>query len=519
MTAFQEWADVFAVIKPIADRYGFSIHKGWRHLINKEVKLSLKIRVSKNSKNQDMIEIEPVNGTQSKAKEQLWCSRLDVFFQIPIQFEDWIRESIGLPSLAERDRQLSEIAAEIERCDHALVLSELNPIADPSETQKAKEYKERLYDEIKRIDPIAPSDQSDEDLLIELGVLPSRMEAPQEIQQDALIAYLSALDTPTLEAMSSLDWSTFDHDPSVIEITRDAIAAELGKRKATSSDDLNPSVILELPQPWAWAATSGLVNTIPEQWAPKYAGPISIFAKYTHQSQFQANALEIAKIAGISVWDLPMSDDLPHGAIVGRAILVDATQRWDSDGSLYGWVLASPVQIDPIPCSGSLALHGNSIRAVEKSALAAIAVSAEAEISHSDPIAALECFEEYKEVLAILGIGSEDSLTDVALILHEAIRDPAYDKHGLHVPLFEAEEKLDPEIPLIPPSGSQPVYHPQIPQIEPEAINVEAVEVKQQWVGPRQAVYRNLLGEITSIEMIDKPKKPKNTNPNQLGLF
>ena len=388
MTAFQEWADVFAAIKPIADRYGFSIHKGWRHLINKEIGLTLKIRVSKNSKNQDiMIEIEPANGTQSKAKEQLWCSRLDVFFQIPIQFEDWIRESIGLPSLAEHDRQLSEIAAEIERCDHALVLSELNPIADPSETQKAKEYKERLYGEINRIDPIAPSDQSDEDLLIELGVLPSRMESPQEIQQDALIAYLSALDTPTLEAMSSLDWSTFDHDPSVIKITRDAIAAELGKRKATSSDDLN----------------------------------------------------------------------------------------------------------------------------------------AEAEISHSDPIAAeLECFEEYKEVLAILGIGSEDSLTDVALILHEAIRDPAYDKYGLHVPLFEAEEKLDteyPEIPLIPPSGSRAVYHPQIPQIEPEAINVDAVEVKQQWVGPRQAVYRNLLGEITSIEMIDKPKKSKNTNPNQLGLF
>lgn len=385
--AFQNWAEVFTVIEPIASRYGFSIHRGWRHLINKEIGLTLKIRVSKNSKNQDMIEIEPANGTQSKAKKQLWCSRLDVFLQISSQFEDWIRESIGLPSLAERDRQLSEIAAEIERCDHALVLSELNPIADPSETQKAKEYKERLYDEIKRIDPIAPSDQSDEDLLIELGVLPSRMETPQEIQQDALIAYLEALDTPTLEAMSGLDWAAFDHDPSVIEITRDAIAAELGKRKATSSDDLN----------------------------------------------------------------------------------------------------------------------------------------AEAEISHSDPIAAeLECFEEYKEVLAILGIGSEDSLTDVALILHEAIRDPAYDKYGLHVPLFEAEEKLDteyPEIPLIPPSGSRAVYHPQIPQIEPEAINVDAVEVKQQWVGPRQAVYRNLLGEITSIEMIDKPKKPKNTNPNQLGLF
>ena len=387
MAVFQDWDKVFGAIKLIADRYGFSIHKGWRHLINKEIGLTLKIRVSKNSKNQDMIEIEPVNGTQSKAKKQLWCSRLDVFFQIPSQFEDWIRESIGIPSLAERDRQLSEIAAEIERCDHALVLSELNPIADPSETQKAKEYKERLYDEIKRIDPIALSDQSDEDLLIELGVLPSRMESPQEINQDALIAYLSALDTPTLEAMSSLDWSTFDHDPSVIEITRVAIAAELGKRKTASSDDLN----------------------------------------------------------------------------------------------------------------------------------------AEAEISHSDPIAAeLECFEEYKETLAILGIGSEDSLTDVALILHEATRDPAYDKYGLHVPLFEAEEKLDteyPEIPLIPPSGSRPVYHPQIPQIEPEAINVDAVEVKQQWVGPRQAVYRNLLGEITSIEMIDKPKKSKNTNPNQLGLF
>lgn len=385
--AFQNWAEVFTVIEPIASRYGFSIHRGWRHLINKEIGLTLKIRVSKNSKNQDMIEIEPANGTQSKAKKQLWCSRLDVFLQISSQFEDWIRESIGLPSLAERDRQLSEIAAEIERCDHALVLSELNPIADPSETQKAKEYKERLYGEINRIDPIAPSDQSDEDLLIELGVLPSRMETPQEIQQDALIAYLEALDTPTLEAMSGLDWAAFDHDPSVIEITRDAIAAELGKRKATSSDDLN----------------------------------------------------------------------------------------------------------------------------------------AEAEISHSDPIAAeLECFEEYKEVLAILGIGSEDSLTDVALILHEAIRDPAYDKYGLHVPLFEAEEKLDteyPEIPLIPPSGSRAVYHPQIPQIEPEAINVDAVEVKQQWVGPRQAVYRNLLGEITSIEMIDKPKKSKNTNPNQLGLF
>lgn len=384
--AFENWAEVFTAIEPICTRYGFSIHKGWKHLINKEVGLTLKITVSKNTiRSQDVVWIEPTNGTRSKAKS--WRSPLDVFLQISSQFEDWIRESIGLPSLAERDRQLSEIAAEIERCDHALVLSELNPIADPSETQKAKEYKERLYDEIKRIDPIAPSDQSDEDLLIELGVLPSRMEAPQEINQDVLIGCLSALDTPTLEAMSSLDWSTFDHDPSVIEITRDAIAAELGKRKATSSDDLN----------------------------------------------------------------------------------------------------------------------------------------AEAEISHSDPIAAsLECFEEYKEVLAILGIGSEDSLTDVALILHEAIRDPAYDKHGLHVPLFEAEEKLDteyPEIPLIPPSGSRSVYHPQIPQIEPEAINVDAVEVKQQWVGPRQAVYRNLLGEITSIEMIDKPKKPKNTNPNQLGLF
>jgi len=300
---FENWVEVFTAIEPIASRYGFSIHKGWKYLINKEVGLTLKIRVSKNSKNQDMIEIEPANGTQSKAKSQWWCSRLDVFLQISIssQFEDWIRECIGLPSLAERDRQLSEIAAEIERCDHALVLSELNPIADPGKVQEIKEYKSRLYGEIDRIDPIDPSDWSDEDLLIELGVLPSRMEAPQEIQQDALIAYLSALDTPTLEAMSGLDWAAFDHDPSVIEITRVAIASELGKR--------------------------------------------------------------------------------------------------------------------------------------------------------------------------------------------------------------------------IIPSGGRPVYHPQIPQIEPEAINVEAVEIKR-WAGPRQAVYRDIFGQIASIEMIDKPKKPKNTtNPNQLGLF
>ena len=90
----EQWSQFFAAVNPIVSKYDFTIHRGWKHLINQKTGLVLRIKIETNTKGHLRVWIEPANGWQSKAKSQWWASRLDCFYQLLPSFEDWIRESV-----------------------------------------------------------------------------------------------------------------------------------------------------------------------------------------------------------------------------------------------------------------------------------------------------------------------------------------------------------------------------------------------------------------------------------------
>lgn len=82
-----------------------------------------------------------------------------------------------------------------------------------------------------------------------------------------------------------------------------------------------PTRALSLKQPWAWAVVHGPKDVENRSWWSSIRGPIWIAASAQVTTPYYLDACErIKKISGI---DCPSIDDVPYGAIVGRATIVD----------------------------------------------------------------------------------------------------------------------------------------------------------------------------------------------------
>lgn len=129
--------------------------------------------------------------------------------------------------------------------------------------------------------------------------------------------------------------------------------------------------ILSVKQPWAWLICAGYKDVENRSWTTNYRGPLYIHAG----KSFDWDALNYlewenpaAAKAIIEHFKLDRSMVLTScklnpnamdefGAIVGCVDLVgvetNASSKWAEPG-LYHWMVANPMQIEPIPLRGQL---------------------------------------------------------------------------------------------------------------------------------------------------------------------
>lgn len=112
---------------------------------------------------------------------------------------------------------------------------------------------------------------------------------------------------------------------------------------------------LTVRQPWAWLIVHGGKDVENRTWRRAYTGPLAIHAAATMTNGEYMEAFAFAARRGVK---LPRAEDLPMGAIVGRARVVDWVTESDSPWFTgpYGLVLREPVACTPIPMRGSLGL-------------------------------------------------------------------------------------------------------------------------------------------------------------------
>lgn len=107
-------------------------------------------------------------------------------------------------------------------------------------------------------------------------------------------------------------------------------------------------------QPWAWVILNANKDIENRVWKTEYRGPILIHAgkdfPLDYYYYWSGYLIQKHKIL------LPPYEQIPRGAIVGIAELVDCVKKSDSiwfEGP-YGFVLKNVRPIEPIPCKGAL---------------------------------------------------------------------------------------------------------------------------------------------------------------------
>lgn len=151
--------------------------------------------------------------------------------------------------------------------------------------------------------------------------------------------------------------------------------------------------VLSVLQPWATLIVMGAKKIETRSWNTKYRGPLLIHASKGKK----AGGWELATVANQFGIKKPAFDDLPFGAIIGQANIIETastnnllpnlfnepTITGDSKYSFlhlteqekafgdyspdrYGWLLADPFQFEtPIPVKGNLGLWEYDYKSVE----------------------------------------------------------------------------------------------------------------------------------------------------------
>src|SRR6185295_8909015 len=126
---------------------------------------------------------------------------------------------------------------------------------------------------------------------------------------------------------------------------------------------------ITLTQPWATLVALGIKRIETRSWSTSHRGPLAIHAAKNWSSEDRdfARQLELRHV-------LPEDVELPHGAVVATALLVDVlstddllsapgavseTERWLGDfrARRFGWILQDVVALEqPVPARGALQL-------------------------------------------------------------------------------------------------------------------------------------------------------------------
>lgn len=137
--------------------------------------------------------------------------------------------------------------------------------------------------------------------------------------------------------------------------------------------------VLSLLQPWASLVVLGHKKIETRSWNTKYRGELLIHASAKKVSpKMELTDAFAANYGKLQLFDgIPSMFDLPLGAIIGKAILIDVvTSEWfyqfasngisnieqeqafgDYSPNRFLWILHNPVLFkEPIPCKGQLGI-------------------------------------------------------------------------------------------------------------------------------------------------------------------
>jgi hypothetical protein len=116
---------------------------------------------------------------------------------------------------------------------------------------------------------------------------------------------------------------------------------------------------LTILQPWAFAIAEGEKLVENRTWRTSYRGPLAIHAGKAHTWMEREDPKEWIERYGMP---LPEAGELPFGAIVAVADLVDCVRLADLPEELRGhpfaegpvcWILRDVRKFEPIPCIGA----------------------------------------------------------------------------------------------------------------------------------------------------------------------
>lgn len=117
---------------------------------------------------------------------------------------------------------------------------------------------------------------------------------------------------------------------------------------------------LSIRQPWAWLILNAGKDVENRAWSTKFRGEFLIHASQGCTQDEYWDAVEFARIAIADSYrgiKMPSLKNMPRGAFVGKANLIDCSKSTGSKWQMmdqWGFVLASPVQIEPVPYKGQL---------------------------------------------------------------------------------------------------------------------------------------------------------------------
>lgn len=123
--------------------------------------------------------------------------------------------------------------------------------------------------------------------------------------------------------------------------------------------------VLSVRQPWAWAIIFGGKDIENRYWKTKYRGPLVIHASANRNKQYFEWSKEDMEIFHC-VSKIPAFEEYDRGMIIGTVDLIDCVTETDSvwyQGKIiggkenFGWVLANPCPVKPVPFKGMLGLR------------------------------------------------------------------------------------------------------------------------------------------------------------------
>lgn len=117
---------------------------------------------------------------------------------------------------------------------------------------------------------------------------------------------------------------------------------------------------LSVIQPWAWAIIHAGKTVENRTWECAYRGELAIHASKEYDLQGREWIEQEFRIA------VPGPSDCPRGGVIGMVQMVDCVTRHSSPWFFgpFGFVLAEPQSIRPIPTRGQLGIFEVDLSAV-----------------------------------------------------------------------------------------------------------------------------------------------------------